>query len=242
MNHQTAPILLVGLLDESVDIEGSWQKLTAARCLPMEACAALVGQFDGAEASSRRSSALVADYRRLVTRAHRQTTILPVRFGSIFRSPRAVRAEFDRQIDAWRDRLAHVAGCVEVGLRVQAPEPDSTDSRQPVRASSGADYLRRRARQRAARPTARVPAVLARQARPLVRQMNASYTSQPVDPFDGPSFCYNFLVPREHLDSLQTKLSGWRSPRTGASGSLSGPWPPFSFASHSTQSASETED
>jgi hypothetical protein len=62
-------------------------------------------------------------------------SVLPVRFGESFADEEALRVAVSPRLEALQVRLEELAGCVEVGVRVAAPE-------SPLPAGSGSDYLR----------------------------------------------------------------------------------------------------
>jgi hypothetical protein len=146
-------------------------------------------------------------------------TLLPVRFGSVLPGRAEVTELLAERQDQWRSRLEHVAGHVEVLVHAwdeDAPEPATVSAA----AGSGQRYLMSRAavlhhRERLVEELHAVASPLCREVRVL-----------PADP----EVRLACLVRAEGVADLRAALERW----TGSEGTrrvrMTGPWPPFSFA------------
>jgi hypothetical protein len=145
-------------------------------------------------------------------------TVLPARFGHAFADERALEREVVERRAQLVDGLAHVDGCVELGLRVLAP-PAST---LPLEARTGADYMHARlaettSRERVAAEVHDALAVHARDSRrsPAAREVVLSAAYLVADDAVAP-----FREELERLESSHPELSLL----------CTGPWPAYSFA------------
>jgi hypothetical protein len=131
--------------------------------------------------------------------------VLPVRFGERFETHDELAAAIAPQLEALEAQLDHVAGCVEVGVRI-VPRGELADG------EDGAAYMRARLREQLA--AEEVHAALAAKARDSVRtNRDAGYLVARTD-IDGFSHAVQRLLDSQpNLDVLCT-----------------GPWAPYSFA------------
>jgi hypothetical protein len=158
--------------------------------------------------------------------------VVPFRMFALFRSDERAARTLARSAAALRRTLARLAGRREWVLRVAAVEPPRREVETRL-ARSGSDYLRRkaaddrrarRALPRAARLSGRIAARLEQLADARVRR--------PVHDTPGLLIESAMLVPRSREAVLRAMLERERPVLTeaGCRASLSGPWPPYSFA------------
>src|ERR671930_127937 len=82
----------------------------------------VVSEHDGSEVAAS-EEAVLAHARVVEALVERSGALLPARFGRGFRDEAALREAIEGRTASLRDALAQVRGCVEVGVRVLAPEP-----------------------------------------------------------------------------------------------------------------------
>src|SRR5205807_4603103 len=95
----------------------------------------VVSEHDGAEVAAS-EEAVLAHARVVEGLVERSAALLPARFGRGFRDEEALREAIAGRAAQLRDALAQVRGCVEVGVRVVAPETEP-----PAAAESGRAYM-----------------------------------------------------------------------------------------------------
>lgn len=146
------------------------------------------------------------------------TAVLPVRFGLAFADDEALERTVRERREELGTALEHVRGCVELGLRVLAPEPE----RASTEPESGGAYLRARLRETEARErlAAELHEALAARARDAQR---APATG-------GWALSSAYLVPAASVDDFRRELEKLESLHPELELVLTGPWPPYSFA------------
>jgi hypothetical protein len=133
--------------------------------------------------------------------------VLPVRFGERFARDEELAAAVTPRLEALERQLDHVAGCVEVGVRV-VPRGELAETP----GSGGTEYMHARLREQLA--AEEVHRVLAAQARDSVRSSrDAGYLVARADVPDFSRAVERLLESRPALDVVCT-----------------GPWAPYSFA------------
>jgi hypothetical protein len=131
--------------------------------------------------------------------------VLPVRFGERFPGDEELAAAVTPRLEALERQLDHVAGCVEVGVRI-------VPRGEPAETPDGAAYMHARLREQLA--AEEVHRVLAAQARDSVRSSrDAGYLVERADVPDFSRAVERLLESQPALDVLCT-----------------GPWAPYSFA------------
>lgn len=152
--------------------------------------------------------------------SHRTTAILPARYGTRVRDIDELRLILRSRQDSLRRRLQAVRNRVQMTVRVLDAEPAIPGSRQ-TRATTGAEYLRTRARD-AARAR-EIP-----QFTPLRHAVRRWVRAEEVDRRGAIATVYH-LVPRGSAGAYRRALL--RAAReTGVRAVISGPWPPYAFA------------
>jgi hypothetical protein len=135
----------------------------------------------------------------------RADAVLPVRFGARFASDAELEAAVFPMLEALEHRLAHVAGCVEVGVRI-------VPRHEPVGATDGAAYMHARLREE--RAVDEVHRALAAQARDSVRTNGDA----------------GYLVLRGEVDSFAEAVDRQLESHPALDLLCTGPWAPYSFA------------
>ena len=152
-----------------------------------------------------------------VTRGN--AAVLPARYGLVFPDEVGLRRAVHEHAVELRAGLDRVRGCVELGLRVLAPESEA----QPVAATAGGDYLRARLRETTERDrlAREVDDALAGLARDRVRRS---------PPSGEVLLTAAYLVPEGSVEQFRRALRKleWSHPDLDLV--CTGPWPPYSFA------------
>ena len=160
--------------------------------------------------------AVLAHARVVEGLVERSAALLPARFGRGFRDEEALREAIAGRVGSLREALAQVSGCVEIGVRVVAPEP------APPPAESGRAYMEARlARNDEAERLA--AAALAAQANPPQPPEVSGRTDEMV--LNG---AYLVAAADRALADAVAELEATYGPR-GVSYELTGPWPPYNF-------------
>jgi gas vesicle protein GvpL/GvpF len=151
-------------------------------------------------------------------------TVLPARFGLVFSDDMALRRTVHKRAGELRAGLDRVRGCVELGLRVLAPEVE----REPV-AAGGGEYLRARLRETTERER------LAQEVDDALAGLARDRTHRSV-PSGELLLSAAYLVPETSVDAFRRALRKleWSHPELDLV--CTGPWPPYSFAATTTPS------
>lgn len=144
--------------------------------------------------------------------------VLPARFGTWYADDDAHVRAVQARADHLRDRLGHVRGCVEFGLRVLLPEDEST---APA-TGSGGDYLRQRLREREER--SRLAASLHAPLDEVARE-----STQRVGDTGSALLQAAFLVPDDGREEFERRLGRLAEEHGRLAFVGTGPWPPYSF-------------
>lgn len=173
----------------------------------------VVSEHDGAELDA--SEEAVLEHARVVEAlVGRSTALLPARFGRGFRDDDALREAIEGRAAQLREALAQVRGCVEIGVRVLAPEAPP-----PPAAESGRAYMEARlAHTEEARELHEPLAALARAATRTVGATPRLLLSGA------------YLVEPGELDAFRRRVSELEAAHTELTFVTTGPWPPYSFA------------
>ena len=144
--------------------------------------------------------------------------VLPARFGLAFADDAALAEGVRERRAALEAALAHVEGCVELGLRVLAPEQGDA----AAGATGGGDYLRARLRETEARErlAAELHDALAARSRDAQRAAAA----------DRWLLSSAYLVPVAEVDGFRRAFESLEASHPELELLLTGPWPPYSFA------------
>jgi hypothetical protein len=163
--------------------------------------------------------------------------IVPFRLFTIFSSESKAVATLDQMRQAMRDAFARVRNRQEWVLRIGKPDPSRIASPQEGTATaraSGTDFLQAKAdaRREAAARTERVTKDAAATFAALAPLADAA-TTRAVDPAGILLLDAAFLVPAARIDDMRQTLTTAAAGllRDGCAVSLTGPWPPYSFAS-----------
>lgn len=135
----------------------------------------------------------------------RADAVLPVRFGERFADDEELAAAVTPRLEALERRLGHVAGCVEVGVRI-VPRP------RPVEGADGAGYMRARLLEQVAADE--LHRELAARARDSVRTSHDA----------------GYLVARADVGGFSRAVEELLESNPAVDVLCTGPWAPYSFA------------
>jgi Gas vesicle synthesis protein GvpL/GvpF len=207
---------IAGELDGLPDVLGVDGAPLARRSV--EGLDLVVSEHDGAELEAS-EEAVLAHARVVEALVERSAALLPARFGRGFRDDDALREAIEGRAAELRDALAQVRGCVEVGVRVLAPEAPPA----PAAAESGRAYMEARlARsEEAERLASDVHEPLAALARAATRTVGAT-----------PRLLLSgaYLVVPGGLDAFRRRVFELEAAHPELTFVTTGPWPPYSFA------------
>lgn len=132
-------------------------------------------------------------------------SVLPVRFGERFETEDELVAAIVPRLEALQRQLDHVAGCVEVGVRL-VPRPE------PAESAGGVAYMRARLREELA--AEEVHRVLAEKARDSVQTNRDA----------------GYLVARDDVGAFTSAVERLLESHPALDVLCTGPWAPYSFA------------
>jgi hypothetical protein len=206
---------IAGELDGLPDVRGLEGAPLARRSV--EGLELVVSEHGGGELDAS-EEAVLAHARVVEALVERSAALLPARFGRGFRDDDALREAIEGRASELRDALAQVRGCVEVGVRVVAPEAEP-----PAAAESGRAYMEARlARaEEAERLTRELHEPLAALARAATRT---------VGPTPRLLLSGAYLVEPGQLDAFRRRVSELEAAHAELTFVATGPWPPYSFA------------
>jgi hypothetical protein len=178
----------------------------------------VVSEHDGTEIDAS-EEAVLAHARVVEALVERCAALLPARFGRGFRDEAALREAIEGRAAQLRDALAEVRGCVEVGVRVLAPE-----AAPPAGATeSGRAYME--ARLARAEETERLARELHEPLAALARAATRTVGATPRLLLSGA-----YLVEAAELDAFRRRVSELEATHAELTFVTTGPWPPYSFA------------
>ena len=189
---------------------------------PLGAVSAVVAEIEGAlEPTDER---VLAHAHVVDALAAANDAVLPVRFGRGFRDLGDLELAAGRLAPDLEERLATVAGCVEIGLHVVAPQ-------QPARSgASGREYMQQRLRD-----LARLEALAEDIHAPLAERARAATRAQSVGPTALLRAAY--LVPSADVERFRAAVEQAQGAHEHLSFACTGPWPPYSFAAPEQEGA-----
>jgi hypothetical protein len=172
-------------------------------------------------------------YASAVASLHARETILPLRFGSLHESLDGFDDWLRVRSEEWRALLDEVEDCDEIGVRVLLDPPE-----QPVRAAPtiaddrpGTAYLNAlKARHDASTRFLEEASRVADQFQKALAGTFRQSTVENPGPGRERLLSLTYLVPRPSLGRFREAFEPFRGQNPGKM-LLSGPWPPYSYAS-----------
>ncbi|MFL6300891.1 MAG: GvpL/GvpF family gas vesicle protein [Terriglobales bacterium] len=172
-------------------------------------------------------------HQKAVSEISRRTTILPARFGTIFLTLESLEQDIKRRKPALLRDLKRFQDSDEWGIKVFA----LPQARPAIIASSGADYLRQKAAQRASKAGEHAVSADVKKFAAAAKKISAA-SVETAGSISGvrPDLEWqaSFLIRRSKQKQLQTLLKrfsdAWEGKRRIE---CTGPWPPYSFVGKS---------
>ena len=162
-----------------------------------------------------------------------QTTPLPFRFGTLV-TEQQLRSYVSTRKSALQQNLAHVRGCVEMGVKIIWQPTEREKTQAPIHhiepQGAGATFLAEKRReirgdeQRAA-SAAEISAWLSKRVSDLTRDEQVT-----VRPSERLLLTAAHLVERVNIQRYRARIGEARENRPELHFLTSGPWPPYSFA------------
>ena len=178
----------------------------------------VVSEHDGTDVAAS-EEAVLAHARVVEALVERSGALLPARFGRGFRDEAALREAIEGRATSLREALAQVRGCVEVGVRVLAPEAAPS----PETAESGRAYMEARLARSA--ETERLAHELHEPLAMLARAATRTVGATPRLLLSGA-----YLVEPGGLDAFRGRVAELEAAYPELTFVSTGPWPPYSFA------------
>ncbi|MBK8046201.1 MAG: GvpL/GvpF family gas vesicle protein [Anaerolineales bacterium] len=181
-------------------------------------------------------ASLVWQHEQVIERIMHDVTLLPVRFGTIMAGPDDVREVLRERHQTMLGDLQHLAGCVEIGVRVlwQPPttmSPIAGEGAAQTSDRTGRGYLMRRAAEEQARDR------VVSQAREIASELDAVLRTEVVDArvtlleTERMLMKAAYLVRRDHLSTFMSHVNELRAGYPALAFLSTGPWPPYHFVS-----------
>lgn len=172
-------------------------------------------------------------YSKVLESVHAQTTVVPLRFGSVLANEAAVRTYLTENTAAYEQLLARLHGTEELAVRVILPPPEAppqAPSPPPAAPGAGAAYLRARQQHHAQAEQQKAAGDrLANWLRNALMPCAISSQVGLIPQGDRLAVSAAFLIARGTAAALRQRVR-----ELAAAESLklivSGPFPPFSFA------------
>lgn len=211
-------LLLYGVIGDKEFAPHPDQALMLIRAAGLAAVASWQESFDQDVDS-------VLAFGKVVAHIDRQATIVPMRYGNLLPDESAVSDHLLMRADDYRERLAELEGCVEMGVRLPVPQPRMPSCGENT-ALTGYEYLL------VCKQRYMVMEQAEHEAAALDRALKGLYRKRCGESgfFAGrPMYSLSYLVPRMQLPDFRATLENF-----GDGGSdqrlISGPWPPYNFA------------
>ena len=171
---------------------------------------------------SRKSSAVMA-FGDQIMRIHQQTTLIPVRYGSVLADEQEIIKHLTDHSAQYHTLLTKLDDCEEVGIRMTLID---SDKQADAPKASGQAYLLAR------KHVYSVPAVAAQQEIRINQTLAGLYREHraTLSVFNGQrSYLLSYLVPRATLRQFNQGYFDLAA-SMGTNVTLSGPWPPYNFS------------
>jgi len=180
---------------------------------------------------------LVVRHEQVVEQIMDDVAVLPMRFGTILHGDEGVQAMLAERQATLKADLAHVAGCVELGVRVLweppapvTPAPEPAPLPTPV-TTPGAHYMLRRAAEEQTRRAGQA------HGQALAAELDRTLRSHAIDArltvlqTERLLLSAAYLVRHEQTPAFETAVEGLRAAYAQLAFLCSGPWPPYHFVS-----------
>jgi hypothetical protein len=178
------------------------------------------------ETDISREPAIVLAFGEQVMQIHQQTTLIPMRYGSILKNDDEVKELLHKHQFHYQALLVEFNNCEEMGIRLsfELMTDNTMPLQQPV---TGHHYLLARKR------AYTIPEYIEQQAEILTDNLTGLYRQRcaAMSVFNGQqTYLLSYLVPRNKLTAFRERLLDSMN-IIGDTCAISGPWPPYNFAS-----------
>jgi hypothetical protein len=170
----------------------------------------------------------VLTFRSVVEAAFSAGPVVPLRFGTVAKSPEHAASLVREKEMTYSDLLPRLEGCVEMGVSVEREEAEAgtrEGSGLSAEQRPGTTYLRRKQQQRA-RERAQVEAVALPLQHAVAERITDVTLSAPMVSEGRVSLA--FLIPRGQVKRFRQTVGRVQVPGT-SSIEIVGPWAPYSF-------------
>lgn len=209
-------LLLYGIIAEDVSLalESELQLIKAA---------GLAAIVKACEIEISREPAIVLAYGEQIKQIHQQTTLIPIRYGSVLNNEIEIIQHLQNHALHYQTRLITLADCEEMGIRLLLETTEDCS----VNTSSGYAYLLARKRAYAVPEHAEQQATLLNQGLAGLYREHCAELSV----FNGQrTYLLSYLVSRSDLPTFRDCLHALAD-SLKENGFISGPWPPYNFVS-----------
>ena len=196
-------------------------------------------------------------YQQVIDTLFLKQTLIPLRYGAVFKTKAGVEQMLESSGPAWLDRLEMIRGCVEIGIRVIPagdPEeerthdtPTAENTIPPGQATvnhrtnrlTGTAYLRSRRDhyQKADRLIEDTDRIIERYITPFQSLAKQWQWEKKKD--TAASLGIYFLIPRDRVEAFKHQYRE-AAPDIPGKSCLSGPWPPYNFVSPESEPGAGT--
>jgi len=211
---------------DSFDNSVSGVSGATVRVLKIEDVSVLVSDCEVVAATQENMLAHAAVVRSVCTR----TTPVPFRFGTLATEPQ-FRSFITGNKVAIANKLAHLAGCVEMDLKTVWQSSNSAPALPDPPAGPGTAFLREKRRELLgdeppAAQRAELSGLLSEELGDLVKEEKISLRASD----KSPATKVFHLVEASKIKAYREKVQKLREKRPELQLEVSGPWPPYSFA------------
>jgi len=169
-------------------------------------------------------------YSRVIEYVHAQTTIAPLRFGSVLPSAAAVRSYLEESAAAYARLLCRLAGTEELAVRIVLAPPPAPPPSPPSATGIGAAYLRaRQLRHAQAALLQAAGQARAEWLRAALLPLSRAHRTELIPQGEQLAVAAAFLIPRGTFAAVRAQVRALAASES-VKLTVSGPFPPFSFA------------
>ncbi|WJV54114.1 GvpL/GvpF family gas vesicle protein [Prodigiosinella aquatilis] len=220
-------LLLYGIVaeDTQLTLEPDGTPYAGEEPMQLIKAATLAALVKPCEADVSREPAAALAFGQQIMHVHQQTTIIPIRYGCVLADEYAVTQHLLNHEAHYQTQLVELENCDEMGIRLSLVSAEDNAVTTPQ--ASGLDYLRSRKLAYA------VPEHAERQAALLNNAFAGLYRRHcaEISMFNGQrTYLLSYLVPRTELQAFRDQFNALADNMTDI-GFISGPWPPYNFAS-----------
>ncbi|ETX15945.1 hypothetical protein OCH239_11840 [Roseivivax halodurans JCM 10272] len=223
------PLLFLGVVAAGRDLPGDGPAFAAVRAPDLQAICA---EVDPAAAETLEGISDWAQLQNAVLCAIAvKTDVLPIRLGSLFSSPDALRGHLVARGPELKSAMAEIAGRCQYDLCAEQADPQPDRPTEPPR--TGAAFLTDRRRRRDARQTRAMETQRFLGSLVVTGGAHSAASRSNPRPARGRLLCHSLLVARDDVPALLSAMDSAAKPAAalGLRVCMTGPMPPFAFSS-----------